>query len=327
MSGKIELGERIGTWARRMAPAALVVVISVGGIIDGQASGLPASAATAAIPPVGSYVTPGTVGFLGNPATLKQYRPGGAVPPGCEAETYGVRCDQANLTLDSVHLTGGLYWTGTGNLTITNSIIEGGSSWITIYAAATSNAQTAKITVTNSTLRWQPGLTYPSGYDVAPIWTRGTQALIVQHCDLSGMPQGIDPGGNSVIQGNYIHDLVQNSKSKTNPTHLDGLFSQGGANILIVNNYIDAPALGAVTAALFIQGDGGNTETGIKIYANYLSGGAYVLRNETGKSVDVVNNTFGSGMYGYVSSLKGYTGTYGVWSGNVTTKGVPVLHP
>jgi hypothetical protein len=277
------------------------------------------------IPPAGSYVRPGTVGFLGDPASLKQYAPGGPAPAGCAWQSYGLRCDQTNLTLTNVHIVGGLYWTGTGNLTIDNSIIEGGKAWFVVYAAAVTNAPGAVMSVTNSTLRWPVTPAYPAGYDVAPIWTRGTQAMNIIQCDLSGMPQGLDPGPNSLIQGNWIHGLVQNG-SRSKPSHMDGLFTQGGSNIVIVNNYIDAPVNGTVTGALFIQ-DVGGTDTGIKIYANYLSGGAYVLRNETGIAVDVQNNTFGASLYGNVSPLKGYPGTYGAWSGNVTTSGAVVPQP
>lgn len=268
---------------------------------------------------------PGTVGFLGDPAGLAQYVSGGAAPAGCSWQSYGLRCDQTDLTLDHVHISGGLYWTGTGNLTITHSIIEGGDAWYAVYAAASTNNAGAKMTVQDSTLRWAPGSVMPSGQDVGPFWTRGTQALIVQRCDISGMPQGIDPGADSLIEDNWIHDLFQNNAPAT-PTHLDGVYSQGGGNIVIQRNYIDAPVRADTTAALFIQ-DRGGTDTGIKIYANYLSGGAYSLRNQSGVAVDVINNTFGSNLYGDVGDTTGYLGTYGTWSGNTKSDGTPVPKP
>jgi hypothetical protein len=283
------------------------------------------SSGSSTIPAAGSYVRPGTVGFLGDPAGLAQYVSGGAAPAGCSWQSYGLRCDQTDLTLDHVHISGGLYWTGTGNLTITHSIIEGGDAWYAVYAAASTNNAGAKMTVQDSTLRWAPGSVMPSGQDVGPFWTRGTQALIVQRCDISGMPQGIDPGADSLIEDNWIHDLFQNNAPAT-PTHLDGVYSQGGGNIVIQRNYIDAPVRADTTAALFIQ-DRGGTDTGIKIYANYLSGGAYSLRNQSGVAVDVINNTFGSNLYGDVGDTTGYLGTYGTWSGNTKSDGTPVPKP
>jgi hypothetical protein len=276
------------------------------------------------IPAAGSYVRPGTVGFLGDPTTLTQYLQGGAAPANCSWQSYGLRCDQDDLALDHVHIKGGLYWTGAGSLTISNSLIEGGDSWYVVYAAATANNAGAQMTITDSTLRWALDSTEPAGQDVGPFWTRGTQTLIVQRCDISGTPQGIDPGEGSLIEDNWIHDLFQNNPA-SNPTHLDGVFSQGGGNITIQRNYIDVPTV-ATTAALFIQ-DSGGTDVGIKIYANYLNGGAYILRNQTGIAVDVVNNTFGTGVYGDVGDITGYPGTYGTWSGNAHVDGTVVPVP
>ncbi len=281
--------------------------------------------ASSGLPAAGSYVRPGSVGFLGDESALAQYLDGGAAPAGCSWQSYGLRCDQTDLVLDHVHIRGGLYWTGTGNLTITNSVVEGGDAWYAVYAAAAANGATATMTIRDSTLRWTSGLAMPAGSDVGPFWTRGTQALVVQRCDISGMPQGLDPGAGSVIEDNWIHDLFQNNPSD-NPTHLDGVFSQGGGDIVILRNYIDVPARSDTTAAVFIQ-DRGGTDSGIRIYGNYLSGGAYVLRNQTGIAVDVVNNTFGSSLYGDVGDLAGYPGTYGAWSGNVHADGTPVDRP
>jgi hypothetical protein len=293
------------------------------GPYSSSVSATPASSGS--IPAAGTYVRPGTVGYLGDPSALTQYVSGGTAPDGCSWQSYGLRCDQTDLVLDHVYISGGLYWTGTGDLTITNSIIEGGNAWYVVYAAAATNNAGATMTVQDSTLRWGPGSVVPSDVDVGPFWTHGTQAMIVQRCDISGMPQGLDPGANSLIEDTWIHDLFQNNPPST-PTHLDGLFSQGGGNIVIRRNYIDAPVRSDTTAALFIQNRTG-TDAGIKIYANYLSGGAYALRNQTGIDVDVVNNTFGGNLYGDVGDLTGYPGTYGAWSGNTHGDGSIVPRP
>ena len=78
---------------------------------------------------------------------------------------------------------------------------------------------------------------------------------------------------------------------------------------------------------MFFQAQGTpNASTGNKIYANFISGGGSLIGNQTGLSVDAVNNTMGS----YVYSVDGYTsdaGTFGTWSGNVNTDGTTVPVP
>lgn len=304
--------------------------------VSPSASASPAASASASASvnpssaPAG-YVQPGTVGYLGATSALTVYQPGGAVAPGCSWQSYGMRCGDNNVTLDHVWVKGGIYWTGTGTLKITNSIVQGGSGseWYAVLGHPSSSGALpgSIIDVENSTVGWLPGKTYPSGFDVAPIWSLyGNEAIIANADDLSGMPQGIDPTGNSVVTNNWIHGLVQNGTSSS-PTHLDGMYSQGGGNILMQGNYVDTPARSDTTAALFIQ-DRGSTDTGITIKSNYLAGGAYVLRNQTGINVDVEGNTFGnSGLYGYVGDLSGYPGTYGTWTGNVDSSGNTIPKP
>jgi hypothetical protein len=277
----------------------------------------------------GSYVKPGSVGYLGNTSALTVYAPGGAAPGGCSWLSYGLRCDQTNLTLDHVWIKGSLYWTGTGDLTVSQSIVQGGTgtSWYAILGhPASSGALDSTIKVTDSTVGWLPGQTMPAGYDVAPIWSAyGNQAEVAIRDDLSGMPQGIDPTGGSVIQDDWIHDLVQTGTSSA-PTHLDGIFSQGGGDIKIDGNYVDVPVRSDTTAAVFIQ-DLGSTDTGISITNNYLSGGAFTLRDQTGINVDVENNTFAQSVWGPVGDLTGYPGTYGTWAGNVSLSGSLIAKP
>jgi len=222
---------------------------------------------------------------------------------------------------------GGVYFTGTGAATISNSIIEGGSGteWYVFYDAAGSSS--ARLTFTDTTLRWAPGKTYPSGSDVAPIWFRSEESMDVERCDISGLPQGIDPPGNSVIKDNWIHGLVQNSTSASSPTHLDGIFSQGGNNLTITGNYVDAPMRNPsdITAAVFFQDIPNTPMTGLVVQSNYLHGGSYTLRNESAVGLVVKNNVFGGGTYGAAVNLA--PATIGGWSGNTHSDGSPVPSP
>ena len=284
---------------------------------------------TATASSTGGYVKPGTVGYLGSTSALTVYQPGGAAPGGCSWLSYGLRCDQTDLTLDHVWIKGSFYWTGTGTLSISQSIVQGGTgdSWYAILGhPSDSGSINSTIKVTDSTVSWLPGKAMPSGEDVAPIWSAyGNQAQIAIRDDLSGMPQGIDPTDNSIIQDNWIHDLLQTGTASA-PTHLDGIFSQGGGNIKIEGNYVDAPVRSDTTAAIFIQ-DRGSTDTGISITDNYLNGGAFNLRNQTGIGVDVENNTFANSVWGPVGDLSGYQGTYGTWLGNVSLNGAAIATP
>lgn len=294
-----------------------------------SASSTPAVAPRTVPSPTGAFVKPGTVGYLGSTSALTVYQPGGKAPSGCDWLSYGLRCDQTSLTLDHVWIKGSFYWTGTGTLSISQSIVQGGTgdSWYAILGHPTSSgALNSTIKVTDSTVGWLPGKTMPSGEDVAPIWSAyGNQAQIAIRDDLSGMPQGIDPTADSIIQDNWIHGLVQTGTADS-PTHLDGIFSQGGGNIQITGNYVDAPVRSDTTAAIFIQ-DQGATDTGISISGNYLNGGAFNLRNQTGIGVDVQNNTFANSVWGPVGDLSGYQGTYGTWAGNVSLGGAALTAP
>ncbi len=206
-----------------------------------------------------------------------------------------MRCDQTNLTLDRVYLQGGLYWTGCGNLTITNSVFEGGDSWHVIYAACPTADPAATIRVQDSTLKWYDGQAYTRGSDVPTIWTRSNQSFQILRNLLDGMPQGIDPPGNSLIDSNVIYAV--DAPCATGPSHVDGVFSHGGDNITISHNYISVPVASTVTASVFWQNLSG-TDTGGDVHDNYLHGGAYTLRNETMIGLSVQGNTFAGGLYG-----------------------------
>ena len=289
------------------------------------ASTSPAPPSSSAPTSTTSYVQPGSVGYLGSVSSLTSYAPGGAAPAGCAWGTAGLRCNNDTLTLDHAFVHGGIYFAGSGQVTITNSIIEGGaaSEWTDFYAASPSSA--SRVTFVNDTLRWAPGKRFPSGIDVAPIWVRGNQPMTVQACDISGLPQGLDPTGNSIVKDNWIHGLFQSSTDPNLPTHLDGIFSQGGNNITITGNYVDAPTSGAVTAGIFLQEIPDAPMLNIVISGNFLRGGAFTFYNESGQGVAVTNNVFGGGIYGDAHNTD--IGTIGTWSGNVRVSGTPVPKP
>lgn len=276
------------------------------------------------------YVLPGSVGYLGATSSLAVYQPGGAALPGCQWLSYGLRCDNDNYTFDHVWIKGGVYWTGVGTFTLTNSIVQGGTGteWYDIVGHPSNSGTitpTPGIVVRDSTLAWIPGKTYPCCTDVAPIWSvYGNQYVDAERDDLSGFPQGLPGGVGSSAIDNYIHGLVQNDPSS--PRHIDGVYNQSGSGWLVEGNYIDAPVRTDVTAALFDQDS--PMDTGVVVKDNYLAGGAYNLVNDSASGMDVEDNTFGPSVYGHVAPPGGTVqGTYSVWSGNVDTSGNVVPKP
>ena len=227
------------------------------------------------------------------------------------------------MTLDHAYVHGGVFFTGSGAVSVSNSIIEGGSGseWYVFYDAASSSS--ARMTFTDSTVRWQAGKTFPSGYDVGPIWQRSDESMDVERCDISGLPQGLDPAGGSIVKNNWIHGLVQNSTSSS-PTHLDGIFSQGGSNITISGNYVDVPLRipSDVTAAVFFQDIPYAPVSNIVVSSNYLYGGSFTLRNESVSGLTVTNNVFAGGAYGPLATIT--PASIGTWTGNINLKGASV---
>src|SRR5262249_47670956 len=150
---------------------------------------------------------------------------------------------------------------------ITNSVIEGGGGdgWYVVNAAAIEPDPGKTITVTDSTLRWPSNRPYPPNQDVSALWEYvAARPMHISRSDFAGMPQGLNPVPGSVIENSWIHDIIQNRPGK-DPIHLDGIFAMAGGNILIKGNYIDVPVRDDVTAAIFFQDLGGDSDTKVSI--------------------------------------------------------------
>jgi hypothetical protein len=275
-------------------------------------------------------VQPGTQGYRGSPAALTVYSAAdGKVPPNGDCnwtQFQYLDCAAANLTLDHVHIMGGLYWTGCGNLTISNSVIDWqpSQSWFLIQNACQTPDATSTITVTGSTLESGPSVpVYTGGSDIGAVneYT-GNVSMIVSNSLIQGFPQGLDPTQGSLIKDNEIY--VQDASCGGSPCHLDGLFSQGGSGIAYVGNYIVVPS--GATAAIFFQSDPGST--GNTVTGNFLKGGSYTFFNETSFGVQVLLNTFGGGTFGDATDCGGGScGSVRLWKGNIYVNGAPVHSP
>ena len=288
-------------------------------------------------PSVGAYVQPGTQGYQGSMAALTLYSAAnGLVPPNCQWEVYGLRCGgdaNGNLTLDHVHIQGGIYMSGCGSVTITQSIIEQQPMAGVFSAAIADHCGTwngvATITVQNSTLVTglptgiPPNAVYPvstsvtgsgGASDNGPIFSNGSFPLMLYNNVFGGFPQGVvGMGDGSVIENNEMY--VQDEGG----SHVDGVYNEGANNVLVQGNYIVSTNVSA-TSPIFFQ----NASSGNQVISNYLYGGGYTLANQDSTGLIFNNNTFGGGWaYGNCYYLPA-TASFTSFSGNVDADGAPV---
>lgn len=179
-----------------------------------------------------------------------------------------------------------------------------------------------------------------NGYNVVNIKS-GVTGAVVQNCDINGTgngPQGQTgiggqgtfannniynvenginvEGSNTVIKGNYIHDL---NASGGSAGHYDGIQAQGGFNNVVISGNT---VLGRDTSCIIIQNAFGAIDN-IKVDGNLLLGqnnaaATIYVEEKAGYSgqitnAQVTNNVLGKGYY-YWSSI---VDTAPVWTNNV----------
>jgi hypothetical protein len=224
-------------------------------------------------PTVTGRAAPGSVGFLGDPATLRTI-------------DGPLVVHDTNYTLDGVYLRGGIDFYGAGTLTVRNSIIEfGHGGQTTIWGRAAGST----IDVRDSTLRWRPGATpsYDNGHGAIQIVGASLTVIAVGN-DISGTGDGIQIAGpNNLIERNWIHGLAR-SGTYPNNNHVDGVQMYGGT-ATIRGNYFDVGATQPHTnSCLFFQGSAIDL---VVADNNHLSGGGYCYYAENGRH-RVTNNDF-----------------------------------
>ena len=116
--------------------------------------------------------------------------------------------------------------------------------------------------------------------------------------DISGVDNGINVYGPSLIEDNYIHDM-----SGGPDAHYDGIEINGGGGTTIRHNTIINDH--SQTSAVMINNDFGAVP-GIIIDSNYLAGGGYTIYSDGRFSnvdpitgVQITNNYLGQGYWGY----------------------------
>lgn len=255
---------------------------------------------------------PGGIKLVNSPATA---------PSGTTWNTQNNYLDaRGDASLNCVHIKGGLYISGGGAFTLTDSIVEGGATWFIVTRAESSDGP---LLISNSTLRWQDGSSVnprlSNGAGVIQSSGNQSGSQIIGN-DISGNPDGIQLSGDDwVVRGNWIHNLARVGEPPNN-THNDGMQVYGGTNIVIEGNRIELDGFDGVhqNGALFFQVD---SLSGVKIAGNFLEGGGFILRIEKNVLGAIVrDNVFGPPDRS-VASWPGYvllTGDPGIaeWSNN-----------
>ena len=301
--------------ARAASVLAGLALVAAGAVALNQlhgASALPGPGAAGSLP-AGVVPAPGQVGFRGDEVTLRVIDGAGSAPTGTRWMAPGfLQVDADDLDLEGVLVRGGIDFYGSGTLTLTNSVVEGGSAWMVVNGRDPG----ARLVLRDSTLRWRAGAPAPVGWGNGAV--HGAAAMTVIRCDISGTPDGIqNAAGGSVFEQNHIHDLAALGTYPDN-THNDGIQLYGGDKLLLAHNRIDLGPFDPEhhNAAIFLQ-PGLAGAAAPRIVGNYLRGGGYALRLEAGTHDAVVtSNVFGAaeGAYGYV--LAPSAGTVATWRDN-----------
>ncbi|HVK24938.1 MAG TPA: hypothetical protein VM677_26565, partial [Actinokineospora sp.] len=279
----------------------------------------------AGAPAPGAAPQPGQVGFRGDASKLRVVDGNSPAPAGTRWNSGALRFGGGDVTLDGVYVKGGVEYSGTGTLTIRNSIIEGNHfSWTTLLAGS-GHVDVRDTTITYKDTQW-PGPQWGNG----AIGGDGTVTVI--RCDISGTPDGIQNGpGNSTIEQNYIHGMLR-SGTYPNNTHNDGIQAWGGHNLVIRYNRIDISADGKAydgthqNGAVFIMSDG--PASGLQVVGNYLAGGGYILRiGESQRGAIVKNNQFGTTAGGFGEVHVDNPASIAEWSNNKSVSGNLIPRP
>lgn len=287
---------------------------------------------TTAPPPSGGTTYPdrGSVGFLGNAASL-QVIDGSSTPPSgtsWNSQYNYLEVTADNFVLDGVYIKGGIDFYGRGTLIVRNSIVEGGyGTWFLILGRTGGST----MDVRDSTLRWRQGSTPDIGAGAGAIQIQASVKIVAIRNDISGTPDGIQAAGaDSRIESNWIHNLALLGTYPDN-THNDGIQIYDGDRFVIANNRIEIGFDGMhQNAAVFFQPGDGNTIASPQVTGNYLQGGGFTLRLEklSTSSAVINDNVFGpleGGAWGYAYCLDG--ATIAQWTNNRTTTGETVSRP
>lgn len=227
------------------------------------------------------------------------------VPAGTSLTNYSgsSSISDSNVVYDGVNfpaLSGDYYRFFGNNLTITNSKIGSG---VTFYG---DNIRIERSEIVD-------GLSLSGTLGVVAEYNR------IHTFTDDGVHITSDTGqaGNITLAHNYIHNAIPPDSA-----HSDALQVRGVDNLTLTNNNFDMGAWrqvgagGPKNAAIFLEGGNGGNRN-ITLNGNYLNGGGYVVRINTGVNFKFANNRFGRDEgFGLVLNSSS-AGTVTQWTGNV----------
>lgn len=192
----------------------------------------------------------------------------------------GVLVVNEPTTIDHAYVKGGINFGGHGQLTIRNSIIEGGYGWDRHIQAYQPDS---RVEVTDTTIRSLPDFR-PSG--VGGVY--GLGSVVARHCDISGAVDGFKTGSHSVIHHCRIHDLRAGLDG-----HCDGVQLADAEDVVISSCFIEVHPLeqfdtNVHNAAIWIAPwENGKTVRDVDVDSCYLAGGLYAFKLHSGLATDV----------------------------------------
>jgi hypothetical protein len=204
----------------------------------------------------------------------------------CTRWQNGYLVVSCNTTLSRVHVKGGLY-VEASNVTVRDSIVEGGAAWFIIVMVPSGT-----LVVEDVTARWKggDGAVNPNTGNGAGVVQMGAGGnLTVRRSNLSGNPDGIQCAGTCLVEDTWIHDLAMVGTWPNN-THNDGVQFYAG-NLTVRNSMLDTGAESPYSnAAIFLQGAGINC---VSIEGDtWLNGGGYTFYAQHGL-IDLNDTRFG----------------------------------
>jgi hypothetical protein len=223
-----------------------------------------------------------------------------------------LRVAASNFTLQNYYLPDAGVYSPNTNFTVQNCVIHTPASPVVSYGVACFGGNT---TVRDCTIVGGGGGSIAIGGDFLTFAYR---------CDCSGFEDGIGTQGASTVDQCYVHDLDYSLNPDLSVPHNDAIqrYQGAGTGGLYSNNYLVVDNINGENACLTLH-DGGCTANN-----NYMIGGGFFLRIETGTGHVVTNNNFGPLRGNEIGLVSAESGT-GVttWSNNRDSNGNLISAP
>lgn len=244
----------------------------------------PAPAPVAGVP-----TSPSQVGYLGAMTALKSKSLMSSIPGvSVSGGTYFV--NQAGTVIDGFDLRGASIIVQASNVTIRNSVIDGGGNWWMIRQAAPASGMIVENVTFDGTT---------SANNTADMLNTDMPATIRRNRFVKPRNDAMKVTG-GLVEANYVEGA-----GYAPGAHGDGIqMPSSSARLVIRNNFFDLRVLPgmSVTSTLWLDGFAGPISD-VHIEGNVLLGGGYTVGLGSGTPMTFINNRLGGGLYGYNYAL------------------------